>query len=82
MEWIDLTTFWKEIDDATDLLANTMWRSNVMDRISYGAFCYMITEEFCNSNSLDVIAFSQWVADNIKIMNEKRKTEDTDVLRP
>lgn len=71
MEWIDLTTFWKEIDDATDLLANTMWRSNVMDRISFGAFCCMITEEFCNSNSLDVIAFSQWVADNIKIMNEK-----------
>lgn len=50
MNEIDLTSFWKGMDDAADLLIDTMGRSNVMDRISFGTFCCMIMEEFCRAN--------------------------------
>ena len=71
MNEIDLTSFWKDMDDAADLLIDTMGRSNAMDRISFGTFCCMIMEEFCRANSLDVIVFAQWIADNVRIMNER-----------
>ena len=44
---------------------------NIMDKISFGTFCCMLMKEFCKKNSLDVIVFSQWLTDNIRIMNER-----------
>lgn len=71
MKEIDLIGFWKEIDEATDLLIDTIDRSNALDKTSFGTFCCMIMEEFCKAHSLDVIVVSQWIADNVRIMNEK-----------
>ena len=71
MKEFDLIAFWKRVDDATDLLADTLARSKAMDRIGFGTFCCVIMEEFCEAHSVDVIEFAQWIADNIWIMNDK-----------
>ena len=67
---IDWNEFWNRHIEVCDLLADTLGRSNAMDKIEVGIFCCMIMEKFCKAHSLDVIEFSQWIADNIRILNE------------
>ena len=68
---IDWDEFCSRHIEVCDLLADTLERSNVMDKISFGTFCCMLMEELCKKKSLNVVVFSQWLTDNIRIMNER-----------
>ena len=70
MQKINIDELLKGYDDICDLLSSTTEKTNAMDKISFGTFCCMITEEFCKAHSLDVVGFSQWLADSIKMLNK------------
>lgn len=70
MQKINIDELLKRYDDVRDLLVSTMEKTNAMDETSFGTFCCMITEEFCKTHSLDVVEFSQRLADSIWMVNK------------
>ena len=70
MQEINRDVLLKGCDAVYDLLTSTMEKTNAMDETSFGTFCCMITEEFCKAHSLDVVEFSQRLADSIWMVNK------------
>lgn len=53
------------------LISEVKEKSNTFDKTYFGSFCCTLIDEYCSVNKLDSIEVSQWIADNVKIMNEK-----------
>lgn len=62
---------WNDYVDACDLLTDTKGKAIGLKKVNFGTYCCMIMEEYCAANNLDPVEFSQWIADNVKIMAEK-----------
>lgn len=45
--------------------------TNNWDPAAFGSFCCMIMEEWCRSNNQDVVAYIQYLADQVYEVHEK-----------
>ena len=53
------------------ILSEITERCNALDKQDFGSLCCTLVDVYCSANKLDSIEFSRWLADNVKIMNEK-----------
>ena len=53
------------------IMSDITERCNALDKLDFGSLCCTLVDEYCSVNNLDSIEVSQWLADNVKIMNEK-----------
>lgn len=53
------------------IMSDIKERCNALDKRGFGSLCCTLVDVYCSVNDLDSIEFSQWLADNVKIMNEK-----------
>lgn len=48
--------------------------TNDWDPVAFGAFCCMIMEEWCRTNNQDVVAYVQYLADQVNKVHEEHGT--------
>lgn len=62
----------KDQMETLELLVDTKDRANNLSKNAFETFCCMIMEEYCRENSMDVVDFSQSIADNVRIMVKRK----------